>query len=393
MKHFRWRRSGRNKSGSRRATLVGVAVATAALLIAGCGASDKEDSGSESSSAKTDAKGSNKTLDEILSKDVALPYPTTPTKVVRGRQMSYILLGIAAGGSAEYGAKRKEVFEAEGWKVHGPLDGKFTPSVQSGLIEQAVLEHPDAIVIESIFPSTVPEALKSAVDAGIPVICDYCSPDVMPKGVYNVGPNLTDIIKTQVPFVLAAVDKPDATIVLITDPGSFSVKAMNVEQRKLLKEQCPGCKIPEVTFPVTDLGKPAPPSFVNLLRKYPKGSVDAVMAPYTPATSALVQLAEQAGRDDFKIFNNLGAPPIPTQILKGNHSPLLFGDVVVSMPWMSYATVDALARLEQGQPVEKYILPGAPITKANAAKYVNEDGEWAPEDMEKKFHEQWGLSD
>jgi ABC-type sugar transport system substrate-binding protein len=365
----------------------------AALTLGACGSNGDDGKKEPSGTGETNSGGASDTsLDELLGQKFELPYPTKPTDIGK-RKITYIVGGIAAGGTAEIAERRKAVIEKAGWEVEGPLDGKFTPSTQATLIEQAVLRKSDGILVDSVFPSAVPGAYKSAKDAGIPIVCTVCMPEPSSDGVYMVSVSADSLVKYQIPLVLAGVGKKDATIALAVDEGTRSVNEANKEQERMLKEQCPDCKLAKINFTPADLGKSSVPSFVDMLRQYPEGKLDAVITPYAPATTALIQIAQQAGRDDFKIFNTYGSPPISTQIKEGQYYPLLFGDVIFSQEFASYASIDALARAINGEEVPDYSnLPAAPITKQNAADYVSKNGDWVPEDMQDKFYEQWGLN-
>ncbi|MGW6335929.1 sugar ABC transporter substrate-binding protein [Nocardia rhamnosiphila] len=386
MKRFERPRSGVPGWGAKStARSAGVAV-LAVLALTACGSGG---GGSDGGSGPADVDQA--ALDEVLYERYELPYPMTPTDLGEARNVTYINLGVAAGGNAEVQQVRKEILEKSGWNIDGPYDGKFTPSVQATLIEQAVLEGTDAIILDSIFPSTVPAAIQSARDAGIPIVCNACMPEESSDGVYVIGSSAESLSENQIPMVLAAVGKDDATIVLVAAEYE-SNKASAKVQRALIEDQCSQCEIVEIPFASSDLGKPSVPSFTNLLREYPPGEIDAVITPFSPATTSLITVAEQSGRDDFKIINTYGDAPLSTQIKEGQFAPLLFGDVIVSQAFISYAAVDTLARVFNGQEVPDYSnLPAAPIAKQNAADYVDENGLWAPEELESKFFEQWGM--
>ncbi|WP_182481320.1 sugar ABC transporter substrate-binding protein [Nocardioides immobilis] len=360
----------------------------AALALAGCGSSSAGDNSGGSGSGNVDEDA----LDELLSQEVELPYPTSPTDLGGDRNITYIANGLAAGGNAEVAEARAEIYRKSGWTIEGPLDGQFTPSVQATLVEQAVLKGADGIIVDSIFPSQAPAAFKSARDAGIPIVCTHCQPEESGNDVYMIQPSAESLTEPQIALVLAAVGKDDATIVVVGAEFDSS-KAVAESQLRLLEEQCPGCEIADITFPTSDLGQPTSPAFTNLLREYPPGQLDAVITPFAPATTVLLNLAEQAGRDDFKVVNTFGDAPISTQIRDGERAPLLFGDSIISQLFIGYAVIDTLARVFNGEEVPDYSnLPAAPIAQQNAADYVNDDGLWVPEDMESKFFELWGLN-
>ncbi|WP_182481315.1 sugar ABC transporter substrate-binding protein [Nocardioides immobilis] len=327
-----------------------------------------------------------------MSEKVELPYPTTPTEIGE-HTVSFITSGVAAGGTAEVQADQVKIIEDAGWTVDGPYDGEFTPSLQGTLIEQAVLRGVDGIILYSIPPETVPAAVKSAQEAGIPIVCSFCQPTQPTEGVTLIGETAESLVTPQIPVILADLNKDDATIVVVRFENN-TVEANTSEQIRLIEEQCPDCKVETIVFSVSDLGKPTVPAYVNMLREYPEGELDAVIAPFNPAATSLINTAEQAGRDDFRIHVTFGDAEIGQQIESGEHAPLLAGSVIESPIFKGYAIVDALARVFNDQEVPDYSnLPGAPIMQQNAGEYLNDDGRWETDEMKAKFYEQWGLSD
>ena len=374
-------------------TMTGGVAAMAIIVLAACSSTGTESGAVGATSSPGESSASTVALEKVLSQDFKLPYPDAPTKVSGNRKISYITGGFAAGGASEVAQERKVILEKSGWTVEGPLDGEFTPSSQATLIQQAVLKGVDGIVLDFIFPSQVSAAVDSAREAGIPIVCNLCMPEKSSEGVYMVGTDVETVVKQQIPLVLAAVNKPDATIAVVTDSGNAIVNAANKVQIPMLKEMCSGCKVVEVTYTLADLANPVAASYANMLRQYPRGKLDAVITPFTAAATPLIKLAEQSGRDDFKIINTYGDAPASTQIKEGQHFPLLFGDVMLSQAFVSYADVDTLARVFNGDAVVEYnALPVAPITRQNAEKFVNENGRWVPEGLEQNFFKVWGMS-
>ena len=318
--------------------------------------------------------------------------PDEPTMVEGDRNVTYILggQGPAAGAIA---AARKDLFEEVGWTVNGPLDGKFAPSTQATLIEQAVLDGTDAIVLDFVFPSQIPAAMESARAADIPVICTQCMPEKSSDGVYMVGTDVNLVAEAESDLVLAAVNKPDATIAVAVDDGISIIKAWQEELVPMLKEKCPGCEIVEVPFVSADIAKPAAPSLVNLLQEYPEGKLDAFIGSSGPSTTSMLNLAEQSGRDDFKIFDTYADSTVATWIKDGEHAPPLYGAVMISAPLMDYATVDTLARIFNDQETTDFSeTPILAITQQNAAENLAPSGWWEPEGLKEDFLELWGMT-
>ncbi|WP_104181946.1 substrate-binding domain-containing protein [Arthrobacter sp. B0490] len=376
---------------SRARLLVGTVTIAAMLALAGCGSGGGGNADGGTSPNPT--AGSNAALDEVLNEEIELPLPQEPTTVGGDRQITYIIGGQGAGGASEVAAERKTIIEKAGWTVDGPLDGKFTPSTQATLIEKAVLSGVDAIVLDFIYPSQVAGAIDSARAADIPVICNQCMPEKSSDGVYMIGTDVELVAEQQTRFVLAALDKPDATIVVGVDSGQAIVKAWQEALIPMLKEECPGCEIVEIPFTAADIGKPVAPSLVNMLSQYPPGQLDAYIAPFGPAVTSLLGLAEQAGRDDFKIIDTYGDAPVSTWIKNGEHSPLMYGSTLISQSLLSYGDVDTLARIFNGQPITDFsTVPVAVIAAENADKFVADNGRWQPDGLEDTFQELWGIT-
>ena len=367
------------------------ALAVTAVL-AGCGANGAASSDDEATNGSKDGS-TNAVLEELLAKDYPLPYPDSPTKLGE-HSITYIAGGLAGGGSAETAALKKTIFDKTGWQVEGPLDGKFVPSEQSKLIQQAVLNDTDAIILDFISPAAVVAGIDAAREAGIPVVCLNCAPEKMPEGVIAVGNNTESMTKDLIPLVVASVEKPDATIIIVTLDEFAATKAESAAQEKLISEQCPQCTIAKVPVTAADTSQPVVPAFSNMLRQYQPGQVDAIITPASPATASLVKIAEQTGRNDFKIFGTYADPPVSTWLQSGQYTPPLYAGVVYSPAHQAFTAADILARIFNGQPLyEADGLAGAIITAKNADALLDEQGMWVPQGLEEKFMSQWELSD
>lgn len=253
-------------------------------VAAGCG-SDDDSSGTtastEASTGGTEEGGSSKKqeAEEFVAENSDmndLDWPTPPDEPYdpgKGK-LGIVMCGVASG-CIEMGKEAVKAAKAAGWESTEPLDGQFTPSVQSGLVQQMVTEKVDAIFLVSIQPEAIAAAVNAATAAGIPVTCAYCQegPEFKSFG----GPvtmATTNGVKDGefLGIYVAANAEGKARVDLAGDDPAFAIlpeRAEGVE--KSLAEYCPECELNITKVSGAELAEPGPPAFSALLSSNPPG--------------------------------------------------------------------------------------------------------------------------
>lgn len=381
-------------------------IATAALVIsslvlAGCGGSSGDDSGNGSADAPASSGGgsasasgggsgvtySTELLSQLTSGTADFPQPPGPFDI-GDHHVAIIMSGLSLTGELTVAPILEEAVKASGWSADPPLDGKDTPSVQAGLIEQAVQDHVDAILMAFISPANVSAAVATAQKAGIPIGCLKCGPDDI-SGIIRSAPSAQTVNDAFLTY-MASLLKPDSKVLYFYSDEFADIKELNSTLPADLKQACPGCTFDQVKFTSSDLGTPGTPVFANALQSHP--DIDVVFVPYDPVGEVLSQLAAQAGRTEFKIVSQGGNAPMADYIKEGDPT----ANATVTWPWtyMAGNLVDNVGRQLAGVPTwDTETAPGAVLTKDNYDDLYGDGKYWnAPADYLKTLQQLWGLA-
>lgn len=352
-----------------------------------------------SSSASSGASGEVSAAEAAvakISKPGSLTFPGPTTSVKPGtHKVAIIAAGLSGQGAKTVVPFVQDAVKAIGWTTPAPFDGQFQPTVQSGLIQQAVHDNYQGIFLVAITPSSVATAVKVANAAKIPVVCVNCGPDPNPSAAPDVihsDPSSTGSGNAQAAEAIA-VTGGKGKIAVFSD-AEFGQTVVQVESATAyLKRHCPGCSVTTVKMTVKDAVAPGVPLFTAFLSSHPAGSVDVVIAPYDTAAAPFATAAQQAGRSDIKFISFGGLLPFYQQIAAGSPAGAI-ATVAAPIPYESWAAVDLMARKLAGQPLwDASNLPVEMITHANASEFDKSIPSAEPAgDFKAMFKKYWGVS-
>ncbi|GLZ07546.1 hypothetical protein Acsp03_50120 [Actinomadura sp. NBRC 104412] len=368
---------------------MGATLVAAVLLLTACGGGRAEtrQSGSGDSAGISNEKAAAE-VTKLLAGDVEFPMPTEPVSPGTHR-VAVIASGLASPGPSVLAQSAMDAVKRIGWTADKPGDGKFTPTTQAQLIEKAVLDKVDGIILVSITPSAVAAAVKAAADAKIPVVCALCGPG-LPQGMVGVGNDDQAAGRAQAAYA-ASLAKPGDTVVVYQNTEFKQSEEQMAEAARAVKEMCPDCKVETPSLLLAQAAMPNAPIFTSLLNKYRQGTVSSVLMPFDTPASVLANSAAQMGRSDFAVVG-LGALS-PFVDMVGNGRPAVAkADVLISTPLYGWASVDQLARLLAGkQPWKADEMPVALIDKSTYGRYTKGNIFVLPKfDYKAKFAELWG---
>ncbi|MEN2738656.1 substrate-binding domain-containing protein [Microbacterium sp. X-17] len=313
------------------------------------------------------------------------PKPSQPFAVGTGR-VAIITCGVAGVACAVAADNAVEAATAAGWTPSPVFDGKFSPSVQAGYIEQAVQQGYDAIILMAIEPSSVQAAILDANRAGIPIACMNCKGDLDGKviTIHSDSAAAGAAIADQ-----AIVDSGGAVKgTVFQDPAYPANSAVNQAQLDQFKKYCPGCDVKgPIDTSTADITGPNPKIFTGALAANPPGSLPYVFAPYDPAALQFIKTLQSQGRTDVKVAGNDAVP----QTLAGMAGCDCFlASTAGPFSYEAWAAMDEVARAKAGVPTwDATTLPFVLVTKDNIAKYSTDFV--TPEfDFKAMFKEQWG---
>ena len=282
-----------------------------------------------------------------------------------GKKLWAITYGLAASAGAEAAEGAKEAGEAIGWDVR-VFDGKFDPNNYLTGIRQAIAAKADAIYLYAIDCPVVKAGLEDAKEAGVAVVaaeaadCDDLKPGApslftTDNGAYNGGP-FTSKKLTYGPWIenwgaaqasaIIAHTKGKAKIIDFYETDTESTLRLDVGLRREVAA-CAECEIVEtVKFTGADFGPSLQAKAEQALLQHPEAN--AVFGSYdAPITSGIAAAVRASGRSDkLYVSGGEGDPPNVELVREGKGQN---GGVADPVAWQSFAAVDALNRVFQGQ--------------------------------------------
>ncbi len=381
------------------------ALAGAIALLAGCGSSDDTTTSTAATSSATASESDAGTNPKQAAKDFVaansdlenLDWPKPPDEPYdpgKGK-IGIVTTGLTGSGAVEMGKEAVRAAKAAGWEPTEPLDGKFTPSVQSGLVQRLVAEKVDAIVLISIQPGTIATAVNAAIDAGIPITNVYSAND---KEFKTWGGPVTTVTQDGratgeaiAAYIAANSDGETRVDVVGNDPGFPILQERTAGLKAGLEKYCPECELKVTQLSAGDLAKPGPPAFSALLSSNPAGTLDWVVGgPADPFGELIMKTVEQQGRTDIKM---VGADSSPTVLENLSEGGTTKANILAGYRYAAWAGVEQAIRQHVGlEPWRADTIPGAFITSENVQEVLSQLPKYyAPPsfDYEAMFNELW----
>jgi ABC-type sugar transport system substrate-binding protein len=304
--------------------------------------------------------------------------------------VAVIASGLASPGPAVLAENAVEAIEALGWTADAPGDGKFTPTTQASLIEKAVLDEVEGIVLVSVTPAALDAAITSAIDAGIPIVCTLCGPDLA-DGIIGVGNDHEAAGHAQAAYAASSAEPGDTIVVYQNTEFKASEQQMAAAADRV-EELCPECKVERPSLLLAEAIQPNAPIFTSLLNEYPEGSISSVLMPFDTPASVLANAAAQLGRDDFDVIG-LGALSPFVDMVGAGEPAVAKADVLLSTPFYGWAAIDELARAMAGEETwDATAMPVALIDKDTYGDYTAGDIFVMPDfDYKAEFKKLWGV--
>lgn len=365
----------------------GASTTAAATTTAASGGESTTTSGSTPSAGGDDLDAQ---LAALMKTKSDLPMPSDP--VTPGtHEIAIITAGMASTGPATVASNAQDALKVIGWTADQPGDGKFTPTEQAALIEKAVQDKVEGIILVAITPAAVSASIESAQKANIPMVCVLCGPE-LPAGMVGVEykPELAG--DAQATYVAANLQDQDSATVIVYQNGEFLAStAQAKEAAARMAELCPNCKVETPSLLLAEAREPNAPIFTSLLNDHPSGKLDYVVMPFDTPAGALANTGSQIGRTDFGIVGYGGLSPFIDMVFAGD-PPMARADVTISTPFYAWAAVDQLARLLTGADTwETDSMPVGLATKENAGDFEAGLPYLMPDfDYQAEFAKLWG---
>ncbi len=382
-----------------RTALLGAAIA--ALLAAGCG--DDDDSGGGSKTTGDSGGGQVAEAKKLLAEQekAVTTFPELPSFTVgdklRGKTIAYIAANKSFPFTQNVIGGVEDAAKVTGMSVR-VSDSKGDPSAASRLIDQAIAEKADVILLQGSDPAAVKAALGHAKDADVPVVsvaAITAGPVSAPLEEAGLSANASFDYKdvgTRLADFVVADSGGKAKVGLIT-VSSFPVsgtvqKSFNAELDRL----CADCSVTTDDSPVTQWQTSLSSLTRTLVTKNPD------MNYLVPMFDAMVLFSKPAveaagAADRVKIASQNASAPDMKAIAEGGDPEV--ADVGSPTEWLGWAAADQASRLLSGEsaiPSEE--VPNRTFTAKNVGD-LDLDGSQAPwygpVDFESSYQKLWGV--
>lgn len=345
-----------------RLIVVLLALGSASVLAAACGSDEDSSSGSSTTSgdaAAVDVARYQAAAERAMEPVTAWPGPTEGPRAQPGKRVLFLSCGFAAEGCKRPADAAAEAGKALGWDVN-VVDGKFDPKVYNRVIQQAVDQKVDAIILDAISSEAVSQSLKRARAAGIPVGSWDSANTPSEDGVTFEVDVPNDAEGEALGNFMVWRTNGETKAYLLQAP-EFKACVAWVEGAKRVIESCESCEIAkEDQMAAADAATRVPQLVVASLREDPQ--INAVVAPYDAAMLATVPSMAQAGvLDDVQVGAFNGITPWLDFIRAGR----VAATVAEPQEWGTWAAFDNINRLLAGDEIVEQHIPIRLITQDN----------------------------
>ncbi len=375
----------------RAVAVAGAATVAAALLLSACSSSGSDSAGAAAPSADADAAvtASAAKVAEFSSADQE--FPTPPGEFDPGNHKAAVI-GLGSGASVvQLNAQLTvDALKSMGWSVSGPLDGEFNPTVIGGLVDSAVQDGAEAVILVSTDPQTLAQSVKAALGKGVAMACVMCAASAE---YADLGMHYASIDFKHQGEVLGwyAINQSEGVgkIVTAVEPGTSATVLRAEGVSAVVKDNCDTCELlDELVIPAASLSKPGPPEWTAYLNAHPEGDVTTAVSWGDVLGTLMAKSQKDAGRSDISI---LGYDAIDEAVDFMKSGDMAYaGTVALPYNYADFAAADLVARELAGEETwDASNLPVRLITPENVGDFT----EFAPEgDWQAEFASLWGVN-
>jgi ribose transport system substrate-binding protein len=290
---------------------------------------------------------------------------TTPigTPIPKGKTIAYIQCGSPA--CVVNGDVLQQAASAVGWKINRINAGLTVQSIQAAW-QQAVTEHPDAVITSGVSRALFNPELAQLAAAHTPVI-DMTTADPPGNGltaVFGWGSQWSEQGKILADYMLVnSGGKPlNELSVSVSAYANLGMISDGIAQQ--IKANCASCTTDTLDVPVTSIGTDLPSRITSYLSAHP--NVNWVYVGFADMMSGLPSALNAAGLGSVKIVTIDRTTASEEYMTNGQSLVMSAGFDVGEMMWRA---VDFLARTWTGKSTAEdtaiSALPIWVVTKAN----------------------------
>jgi ABC-type sugar transport system substrate-binding protein len=310
-----------------------------ALVLVSCGSSDGDDPKTSSADGSEAAAAA----PEPLTTPPTAINVTTPLEAAPSPDKTLFWLQCELPICEKIGGGVQAATEAAGWNFESLV---FKASDPGAGIDSAVQQAPDVIAITGIPSAAIESQLKSAADAGIPVVTCSPGPEEPSAETYaaicsqTTGPDGENLAKWAIKD-----SNGNAHMVMVTIPAFPSLQTTVDGMNSVLDEHCPDCSSGELALTVDDLaGGQVAAKLVAYLQSNP--DTNYVVFNFGDLEIGVPEALEAAGfGDKVKLIGNGAGPQQFQALIDGGMDAAWVAYPAVYEGW---EMVDAALRLVDG---------------------------------------------
>lgn len=310
-----------------------------------------------------------------------------PTQVVKSRSnVNLVILDCALSleGCSIAGTNALAAAKALGWKAK--LIEVADGSTYGAKFNTALTQNPDAILTVGFEASSLPkDGLAKAKAKKIPVV-DF-------NGGCAVGPSGCDASQT---YNVPEMGRLQALALMVATGGKLNLLTFTTNElgsghlnneatAAYLKANCSTCVVKDTNFLLGDLATKFSAQLVSAIKTTP--GANAVLLPFDPIAGIAIPAILNAGLgSQIQLVTNIGLKQNLQWVAQGH---VQVADVINALDWGTWAAMDIIVRMVNGQPQQAENVPLKLATKANAPV----SGVWDHDgiDFIAKYKALWGV--
>jgi len=276
----------------------------------------------------------------------------TPRPAAKGKSVFVISSGQASISSSVPSDAAVAAAQAIGWKVT-LLDGKLQPSTYGGLVDQAIADGANGIILDAIDCNSVKGPLEQAKAKHIAVVpiyaydCNDPTEDAGPA-LFSAVPNTNNLPdkdlgafaesygRGQADYVIAA-SKNKARVLVLNDPEFTVLKYTTAGFDDQIAHSGGSKVVATLNFLSADLGAKLQQEVQAELLQYP--SINWIKSPYTYATElGVVPALASQPKGKYDVMGGEGFQPELADVAAGS----VTGAMAISSQWVGWSAVDAM---------------------------------------------------
>lgn len=340
---------------SRNRFIAAAAIGTATVAIAACSSSGSSTGSTPSTGAASSQSTSSAATSSAYPKlasyinsletrpvSLGITQPVGAT-IPKGKTIAYIQCGSPA--CVVNGDVLQQAASALNWKVTRINAGLTAQTIQSAW-QQAVVDHPDAVVTSGFSRALFNPQLAQLKAANIPVI-DLTTADPPGNGlsaVYGYGPQWSTQGKILADYMLVNSGGKPINVLSVTSSAYQNLTMIGNAVTSEIKANCASCTAATLDVPVTSIGTDLPSRITSYLSAHP--NVNWVYVGFADMLSGVPASLSSAGLSNVKIVTIDRTTATEEYLKNGQSLVMTAGFDVGEMMWRS---VDYLARVWTGK--------------------------------------------